>query len=60
MVQEVVKDITEKSTECPWFHKVGCPWDQQHPHSFDIAAFKKCPAFKEGLLIPREETLNLL
>jgi len=48
MVQATVKDITEKSTECPFFHQGGCPWDPQHPHSFDTTAFKKCPAFANG------------
>lgn len=40
--------IAEKASKCPFFHGGGCPFDPNHPHSFDLSKIKECPAFQNG------------
>jgi len=43
-------DIAQKAFSCPFFNKEhgGCPFDPNHPHAFNAAKYKECPAFKDG------------
>jgi len=43
-------DIAQKAFSCPFFNKEhgGCPFNPNHPHSFNSAKYKDCPAFKDG------------
>lgn len=49
-VHSATQDVAEKSLSCPLFDKAhgGCPFDPQHPHSFNVDKFRECPAFKDG------------
>jgi len=49
-IHSATHDIAEKSLSCPLFDKAhgGCPFDPAHPHAFNVAKFRECPAFKDG------------
>lgn len=42
--------IAVEATKCPVFAHSNCPFDPQHPHSFDLSKVKECPAFQVCLL----------